>query len=1092
MCAYAIGLDIGVASVGWATVELDEKACPCGIIGLGSRIFDAAEQPKTGASLAAPRREARSTRRRLRRHRHRNERIKSLCVSGGLLSRAQLAALFDGRLEDIYKLRTEALDRALTAEELARILLHLSQRRGFRSNRKNPSDKEDGELLAAVSANKARMDAGGYRTVGEMFYRDPFYTEHKRNKGGVYLATVSRDMVEDEARQIFAAQRGFGAPFAGESFEEAYLEILLSQRSFDEGPGGNSPYGGNQIERMVGHCTLEPEEPRAAKASYSFEYFNLLEKLNHLRLIKGGEVLPLTGEQRHELIALAHKSDSLSFTKIRKALSIPAAYRFNLVRYTSDDEWEEAEKKEKFSYLKAYHQMRKAFERRAKGYFATLSVADKNAIGQALTLYKTSPKIRAYLERAGVDPVAIEIAEDVGSFRGFGHLSIKACDKLIEFLEQGMNYNAACDAAGYDFKAHVEGERSVTLPPVPEDDNTITSPVVRRAISQTIKVINAIIRKQGESPVFVNIELARDVSKPLYERNKQRDEMEKNQARNERAMERIRTELGHSNPSGLDLVKFKLYEEQDGRCAYSGEPIPISRLFEPNFAEVDHIVPYSQSFDDSYKNKVLVLARENRNKGNRLPLQYLQGEQRERFIVWVKGFVRDQRKRQLLLKERVTEEDEKRFKERNLQDTKTASRFLLNYIRDKLAFAPSERKKKVTAVNGAVTSYMRKRWGINKVRADGDRHHAVDALVIVCTTDGMIQQVSRYAALRECQYTHGEGESFAVDPNTGEVLRSFPYPWPAFRKELEAHLSDDPAHAVESLRLPRYQYGTWRPEPIFVSRMPRRKVTGAAHKDTVRRERTGANGEKIAVSKTSLTSLKLKNGEIESYYDPASDRLLYEALKARLIEYGGDAKKAFAEPFYKPKSDGTQGPLVRSVKTWKKDVLSVPVQNNTGIADNDSMVRVDVFYVAGDGYYLVPIYVADTLDTALPKLACVAHKPIDQWKLMDDRDFLFSLYPNDLIRVTHKKGLSLSLCQKDSTLPPTMVGNDLLLYFQGMNRSGATIGCITHDNTYEIVSLGVKSLISLEKYTVDVLGEYHPVGKEKRLAFDLKKKGTSR
>ncbi len=1089
MCAYAIGLDIGVASVGWATVELDAEERPCGILGLGSRIFDAAEHPQTGASLAAPRREARSARRRLRRHRHRNERIRSLFVSGGLLSREQLASLFDGRLEDIYKLRAEALDRALTAEELARVLLHLSQRRGFRSNRKNPSDKEDGELLAAVSANKARMEAGGYRTAGEMFCRDPFYAGHKRNKGGVYLATVSRDMVEDEVRQIFAAQRGFGVPFADEAFEEAYLEILLSQRSFDEGPGGDSPYGGSQIERMVGRCTLEPEEPRTAKASYSFEYFNLLEKLNHLRLVKDGASLPLTGEQRHELIELAHRSESLNFTRIRKTLSIPAAYRFNLVRYTNSDEWEEAEKKEKFSYLKAYHQMRKAFERRAKGYFATLSRADRNAIGQALTLYKTSPKIRAYLESAGVNPAAIDIAEDAGSFRGFGHLSIKACDRLIEFLEQGMNYNDACAAAGYDFKAHIEGERSVTLPPVPQDDNRITSPVVRRAVSQTIKVINAIIRKQGESPVFVNIELAREMSKDFADRKKAEKDMLTNQARNERAMERIRTEFGHSNPSGLDLVKFKLYEEQDGRCAYSGEPIPISRLFEPGFAEVDHIVPYSQSFDDSYKNKVLVLARENRNKGNRLPLQYLQGERRERFIVWVNSFVRDYRKRQLLLKERVTEEDEKRFKERNLQDTKTASRFLLNYIRDKLAFASSERKKKVTAVNGAVTSYMRKRWGINKIRADGDRHHAVDALVIACTTDGMIQQVSRYAALRECQYAQGEGESFAVDPDTGEVLRSFPYPWPAFRKELEARLSDDPAHAVESLKLPRYQYGTWRPEPIFVSRMPRRKVTGAAHKDTVKSAKCLADG--LAISKKSLTALKLKDGEIENYYDPASDRLLYEALRSRLIEYGGNAQKAFAEPFYKPKSDGTRGPLVKKVKLTEPTTLNVPVQNGTGIADNDSMVRVDVFYVEGDGYYLVPIYVADTLKPELPNRACIAHKPFEQWKPMDDRDFLFSLYPNDLIRVTHKKGLSLALCQKDSTLSPTMEGDDLLLYYKGMNISVASISCITHDNTYKI-GIGVKTLKKLEKYTVDVLGEYHPIGKEKRLAFDLKKTGRSR
>ena len=141
MLPYAIGLDIGISSVGWAAVALDGEDRPCGIIGMGSRIFDAAEQPKTGDSLAAPRREARSARRRLRRRRHRKERIRALILREGLLDKAQLAALFDGKLEDIYALRVRALDEAITGEELARIMLHLAQRRGFRSNRRTAATK---------------------------------------------------------------------------------------------------------------------------------------------------------------------------------------------------------------------------------------------------------------------------------------------------------------------------------------------------------------------------------------------------------------------------------------------------------------------------------------------------------------------------------------------------------------------------------------------------------------------------------------------------------------------------------------------------------------------------------------------------------------------------------------------------------------------------------------------------------------------------------------------------------------------------------------------------------------------------------------
>lgn len=507
-----------------------------------------------------------------------------------------------------------------------------------------------------------------------------------------------------------------------------------------------------------------------------------------------------------------------------------------------------------------------------------------------------------------------------------------------------------------------------------------------------------------------------------------------------------------------------------------------------DYAEVDHILPYSISFDDSYKNKVLVLAEENRNKGNRLPLQYLQGKKRDDFIVRVNTTIRDYRKRLNLLKERFTKEDEVRFKERNLQDTKTASRFLYNYINDMLQFAPSTgRKKRVTAVNGAVTSYMRKRWGISKIRENGDLHHAVDAVVVACTTDGMVQQISRYVQFRECEYMQQDDGSYAVDRTTGEVLRRFPYPWSDFRRELEARLSSNPTRAVLDQRIPFYVNSG---EPIglhtpFVSRAPRRKVSGAAHKDTVKGRRLVEHG--YVLVKRPLTDLKLdKDGGITDYYDPSSDRLLYDALCSRLKAYGGDASKAFAEPFHKPKSDGTPGPLVKKVKLMEKTTLTVPVQDGNGVADHDTMVRIDVFHVENDGYYFIPIYVADTLKEELPTKACVAHKPYEQWKEMKPEDFVFSLYPNDLIRVTHRKGIKLAVQEKKSTLAPIKEVKEVLLYYKGADISSGTISGVTHDNTYR-ATIGIKTLENVEKLSVDVLGVYSRVKHESRQTFTNKK-----
>lgn len=788
---YAIGLDIGIASVGYAVLALDHEENPWGIIRLGSRIFDVAENPKDGASLALPRREARSVRRRLRRHHHRLERIKNLLINTELITKDELLHLYDGNLSDVYELRVKALDYSVTNAELTRILLHLAQRRGFKSNRKSDAnDKEAGQLLEAVSANAKRMQENHYRTVGEMFYKDDLFSKYKRNKGGTYLTTVHRDMIAAEARTILEKQFALGNDICTQDFIDKYLSILLSQRQFDEGPGEPSPYAGNQIANMIGKCTFEPNEYRAAKASYSFERFNLLQKVNHLRLLLEGKSIALDNEQRKKIITLAHDKADLRYSHIRKALGLDEKVLFNTITY--NDDVSVIEKKTKFNILQAYHQIKKVLAEDMQ----KLTTEQLDNIGQILSTYKSDNKRTEELSALGLEKKIIDALLGINGLSKFAHLSLKALRKINPYLEEGKIYNEACAAAGYDFKAHANTQKTELLPAYKEEMDDITSPVARRAIAQSIKVINAIIREQKCSPVYINIELAREMAKGFDERTQIDKANKENQAKNERIMERIRTEFHKSNPTGMDLIKLKLWEEQDGRSPYSQKAISINRLFEPGYVDIDHIVPYSISFDDSFKNKVLVFSDENRDKGNRLPIAYLQSKfgakAAENFIIWVQSNIKDYKKRQKLLKREITEEDINKFKERNLQDTKTISRFLYNYINDYLMFAPSDtgKKKRVTAVNGTITAYLRKRWGINKIRANGDKHHAVDAVVIACTTDKMIKDLSSFSQYHELEYTHTDTESLLVNSLTGEILKRFPYPWEDFRPELMARLSD--------------------------------------------------------------------------------------------------------------------------------------------------------------------------------------------------------------------------------------------------------------------------------------------------------------
>lgn len=1077
---YMLGLDCGIASVGHAVMLLDKNDEPFKIHSLGSRVFEAAEQLKTGASLALPRRMNRGLRRTTRRKQFRKERIKNLICSYMNVDLQYINDLYNVRgLTDIYEIRCKALDKPLDKGEFIRLLIHLSQRRGFRSNRKadsNDSKSDSGKLLKAVTENHELMQEKNYRTIGEMLYKDEKFLHKKRNDESGYSNTFSRSDYESEIKYIFNQQRTFGNIYAAKEFEEKYLEIYLSQRMFDDGPGGGSPYRGNQIEKMVGKCTLEKDEPRAPKASFSFEYFNLLCKVNALKIATPSEKRFLTEIEKKCVIKLAFDKNNITYYHIRKALNLTENELFN-ISYKNDD-YESTEKKTKFTYLSAYHQLKKAFG----AAFAEWPISKKNDMASALTVNKYDAKISKCLKEKGFSEAEIKIALTVPTFKKFGNLSVKALNKIIPFLEKGMIYSDAVQAAGY-VPDSSENKLNKFLPAKAPELDDIVNPVVRRAVSQTIKIVNAVIREMGESPSYINIELARELSKNFKDRNEIKKEYNENYKFNEYIKKRLINEFHIISPGGQDIVKLKLWEQQDGICPYSGTKIEITRLFESGYAEIDHIIPYSKSFDDTYNNKILVKSAENRNKGNKLPLQYLYGAKADKFRVWVENSNLPFRKKQNLLKEKISEDD-KAFKDRNLQDTQYLSRFLLNYIKNYLEFAPNNkgRKNVVTSVNGKITSYVRKRWGIPKVRADGDMHHAVDAAVIACITPGMIQKITNYSKFTENEnIVKINGKIKNADSETGEVFDRFPLPYPYFTKELIMRCSNNPTRILREKPFPNY-CNDEVVNPIFVSRMPKRKVTGAAHEDTARKL-VVENEISYLISKTDLKKLKLKNGEIDKYYNPEDDTLLYNALKQKLIEFNGDASKAFQEPFNKPKSDGTKGPLVKKVKLIERTTSVVSIQGGTAYAKNDSIVRTDVFYIDGEGYYLVPIYVTDTIKSELPNKAIVAHKPYEQWKEMNDNDFLFSLYKNDLIKVISKKDMTFSLRNKESKLASTYSTKEEFVYFKSVNISSGAFTVINHDNSYSICSLGAKTLLSIEKYQVDFLGNKFKVNKERRQRF---------
>ena len=226
----------------------------------------------------------------------------------------------------------------------------------------------------------------------------------------------------------------------------------------------------------------------------------------------------------------------------------------------------------------------------------------------------------------------------------------------------------------------------------------------------------------------------------------------------------------------------------------------------------------------------------------------------------------------------------------------------------------------------------------------------------------------------------------------------------------------------------------------------------------------------------------MKNDEIAEFFNPDSDRLLYNAMVNRLKKYNNNSKEAFAEPFYKPKADGTQGPLVKKIKVFEKQTSGVIVRNGHGIAANGEMVRIDVFCEESKGkkkYYFVPVYTADVVKKKLPNRAATAAKMPSEWREMDEKNFIFSLYSRDLIYIESEKGVALHNIDGN-----VYYKNSLFSYYTGANINKVSINGVLNDNSAFFDSLGIQGLKSLEKCQVDVLGNISFVHKEKRMTFN--------
>ena len=781
----------------------------------------------------------------------------------------------------------------------------------------------------------------------------------------------------------------------------------------------------------------------------------------------------LTEIERQILIDLPYKLKTVNYQQVRNALTTLSPNALFNIRYHQKDKKGEIkssdkiEKDTKFIEMKFWHKIKETLEGNGrKTEWQSLSSNHNllDEIGTVFTICKNDERRKALLSgKIKEDQDILNILCNHVDFTCTVNLSLEALKNILPFMEQGDDY----DTAWRKVYPPQSTKKESVLPPIPADE--IRNPVVLRALSQARKVINGVVRRYGP-PARIHIETAREVGKSFKDRKEIEKRQEENRKDREKAAAKFREYFPNfvGEPKSKDILKLRLYEQQHGKCLYSGKAIDLRRLNGKGYVEIDHALPFSRTWDDSFNNKVLVLGSENQNKGNQTPYEYFNGKDNNREWQEFKARVETSRfprsKKQRILLQKF---DEDGFKERNLNDTRYVNRFLCQFVADHMLLT-GKGKRRVFASNGQITNLLRGFWGLRKVRAENDRHHALDAVVVACSTVAMQQKITRFVRYKEMNAFDGK----TIDKETGEVLHQkahFPQPWEFFAQEVMIRVFGKPdgksefeeADTPEKLRTLLAEKLSSRPEavheyvtPLFVSRAPNRKMSGQGHMETVKSAKRLDEG--ISVLRVPLTQLKLK--DLEKMVNREREPKLCEGLKARLEAHKDDPTKAFAEPFYKYDKAGNRTQQVKAVRVEQVQKTGVWVRNHNGIADNATMVRVDVFEKGGK-YYLVPIYSWQVAKGILPDRAVVAYADEEDWTVIDESfRFKFVLYSNDLIKVTAKKNVFFG-------------------YFVSLNRATGAIDIRVHDtdNTKGkngiFQSVGVKTALSFQKYQIDELGK---------------------
>lgn len=712
-----LGLDLGTASIGWAVLDVPERADEVGaVLGMGSRIFSAGAEEK-GASVstkAKERRVKRSQRRQIARRSRRRRLIRTELCRIGLLPEtdAEFSRLMDVDPNLLRRRSTEG--EALTLREIGRVVYWMSSRRGFLSLRTGGSqildDDTDSETVKRYRLTQFSPSTGAAVVTGQEDDLIGFVREQQRHHAGLLGDEVlfgRRGRLSYPVRPI--KQTDFLS--GGTVLEEFGLHgLVFFQRSV------------YWSEDSIGTCSAEPEskQQRAPKALRLSQQFRLWQTAVNLRV--GRDRRPLSPEERARLVKELNSKKSLAFSKVRRLLELDDSEPINF------------ERNEEVSLTG--NEVDPEMARRLGDRWKGLDDDAKDRVVELLVGRGTEDQIASTLQKRfgfTVDEANAAMEATLPSGRmAYGR---RAMSRVLPHLATVSSVRDALVAAGYQVPEEARQGQTVDIDRIP-------NPYARTTLLQLVKLVDALQRRfpREGMPSFdvVRIELSRDVSN----NKKRRDEIARQQKTNQKdraAAKDLVSEFAEGAENSSDLVRrFRLWREQKEQCLYSGRPIPAV-LVGSNEVQMDHILPRAQTLDNSLGNLALVFSSENQDKGDRTIFEWGGTTKVDEVVARAEALGLRQGKINKLHREHV---DPDVIPSSLLVTTGYINALARDVIAQHLSVP-------VEVSRGRLTRQLLYRLGLNKDIGD-HRRHALDATMVALTTVSIAHRLAKdYKSYRD-------------------------------------------------------------------------------------------------------------------------------------------------------------------------------------------------------------------------------------------------------------------------------------------------------------------------------------------------------